>query len=173
MSAPTRCLLPALALTVGLAGCVGTDEVSDAEREQLVALRAEVDALKERDSDREDRLAELEAATERLERDDPFGRITDAEEELVRLVDALTVLEEELATVAAADAERVEQATETDAELAQLREATTELREAIAVVEDQAASTRGRVDRVGGELEELQTLFTTLRDRLDRLQRDG
>jgi chromosome segregation ATPase len=101
----------------------------------------------------EDRLAQLTSTLEPaalLERADA----TDAE--LVRLVDALSVLEEELAILG-------EELVEVEAELST---ATSDLR---AVVD----GVRSGLDEVRADNDELRALIVTVRDRLDRCQADG
>lgn len=163
-----RPLVVALVLAAAVSACTGGDD--EAQQAELTALRDEVAELVERDAQREEQLQEAVAATKRLAQADPLARLRATDEELMRLTDALTVLEADLAAA-------VSDGTEADQELSgatsELREQHQQVLDAVAQLGDQLDAARGRIDTVGGEVDELRTLFTTLRDRLDRLQRGG
>jgi chromosome segregation ATPase len=162
-------------LAAVLTACGGGDDAAQIDPAELDALRQEVATLTERDTAREERLEELETATERLARSDPSARVTEAERELARLVDTLTSLDEELATAVTDNAQRDAEAATTTAELAEqnaaLLEANEQLRETVGELSGQLDGARGRIDRVSGEVEDLEIRYATLRDRLDRLGR--
>ncbi|MFO7959634.1 MAG: hypothetical protein R6U94_01655 [Nitriliruptoraceae bacterium] len=147
-------------MAVLLLGCGGpTSEQVQALEERVeelesAALTAEAtEGLEARIGEVEDRLAQLTSTL------DPAGLVERTEatdEELARLVDALSVLEEDL-TVLDEELAAVE---------AELSTATSDLR---AVVD----GVRGGLDQVRADNDELRALIVTLRDRLDRCQADG
>jgi chromosome segregation ATPase len=162
-------------LATVLTACGGGDEAARVDPAELEALRQEVATLTERDIAREERLEELETATERLARSDPSARVTDAERELARLVDTITALDEELATAVTDNAQRDAEVATTTAELAEqnaaLLDANEQLQDTVGDLREQLDGARGRIDRVSGEVEDLEIRYATLRDRLDRLGR--
>jgi chromosome segregation ATPase len=170
-----RAGLAALVFAGLLTACGAGDEAAQVDPAELEALRQEVATLTERDIVREERLEELESATERLARSDPSARVTDAERELARVVDTLTALDEELATAVTDNAQRDAEVATTMAELteqnAALLDANEQLRTTVGELRGQLDGARGRIDRVSGEVEDLEIRYATLRDRLDRLGR--
>jgi chromosome segregation ATPase len=143
-----------------LLGCGGptTEQVQTLEERveelEAAALTAEAtEELEARLTEVEDGLDQLRSTLEPatlIERADA----TDAE--LARLVDGLSVLEEELAILG-------EELAEVEAELST---ATSDLR---AVVD----GVRSGLDEVRADNDELRALIVTVRDRLDRCQADG
>ncbi len=134
--------------------------------EQVQALEERVDELEtaalagDATEELEARLAEVEDGldqlTSTLEPAALVARTEATDEELARLVDALTVLEEDLTVLD-------EELAEVEAELSA---ATSDLR---AVVD----GVRGGLDEVRADNDELRALIVTVRDRLDRCQADG
>ncbi len=109
--------------------------------------------VQERITGLEERIEEVAAAHDTLA---DLDRIEETEEELVRLVDALTVLEEDLDVLAEGSGALEEE----------VRETTGDLRSVLDEV-------RAGVDELRAENDELRTLIETVRDRLDRCQADG
>ena len=152
-------MLLAVVATV-LLGCsqVTSEQVQDLEQrvEELEAAAptaAEVEDLQSRLTAAEEA---LERFTTSLDPDALVARTEATDAELVRLVDALSVLEEELAILG-------EELTAVESELST---ATSDLR---AVVD----GVRTGLDEVRAENDELRALIVTVRDRLDRCQADG
>lgn len=147
----------AAALLLGCSGATGEQVQSLEQRveqlESAAPTAAESEELQTRLTAVEDGLEEL---TTTLDPEGLVARIEATDAELVRLVDALTVLEEELAILG-------EELTSVESELST---ATSDLR---AVVD----SVRGGLDEVRAENDELRALIVTVRDRLDRCQADG
>jgi chromosome segregation ATPase len=171
----TRPRLLVLALAAGLVACGGIDTSAEQDREELQALREQVETLVERDAQRDTRIEDLELAAERLSRADPSTRITDTERELARVVETLSMLDEELAAAVTEGAQRDTEVAATTGELAEqnaaLREANDELRATVGELREQLDNARSRVDRVSGEVEDLEIRYETLRDRVDRAGR--
>ncbi len=165
----------AIVLAVLLAACAGTEAPAAVDPAELDELREQVATLTERDTAREQRLEDMETTTNRLSRADPAARLTETERELARLVDTLTVFDEELAAAVTDNERRDAQTTETTEELAgqsaALLEANDQLSETVGELRSQLDSARGRLDRVSGELEDLEIRYETLRDRVDRAGR--
>lgn len=150
-------LVTAAALLLGCSGPT-TEEVQALEERvaELESAAASAGATEELET----RLAEVEDGLDRLTTTlDPAALVARTEatdEELARLVDALTVLEEDL-TLLDEELAAVE---------AELSTATSDLR---AVVD----GVRGGLDEVRADNDELRALIVTVRDRLDRCQADG
>jgi len=165
----------AIVLAVLLAACAGTEAPAAVHPAELEELREEVATLSARDTAREERLEDMETTTDRLSRADPTARLIETERELARLVDTLTVFDEELAAAVTDNEQRDAQTAETTEELAgqnaALLEANERLGETVGELQGQLDSARGRLDRVSGELEDLEIRYETLRDRLDRAGR--
>lgn len=166
MGSGTWLLLGAAAVVA--AACSTTDPAEVAALEERVAV-LEVEVAQQSSSDTDDRLAELAGEVAGLEEE--LGRaISDratltedldaVTADVALLLDAFTVLEEELAALG--DGLR--------AELADIAETQ---RQATADLDSRLAGVSGRVDRAASDLEELRTIIVTVRDRLDRCQADG
>jgi len=143
-----------------LLGCSGpTTEQVQALEERVVELESTARTAGATE-ELETRLAEVEDGLDQLTTTlDPTALIARTEatdEELARLVDALSVLEEDL-TILDEELAAVE---------AELTAATSDLR---AVVD----GVRGGLDEVRADNDELRALIVTVRDRLDRCQADG
>jgi chromosome segregation ATPase len=167
---PAALLTAAIVTAVGLTGCAPDAEVVAAD---LDTLRAELAAREAAERDLLDRVdavegelartrdqLDVEAAQDRDRLDAALARLELTDEELARLVDAVTVLDEELAIVTGAADGR---ATEVDGAIA-------ELRGAIAGVRDELDGTRGLLDETRGSVQVLGDRVDALLDRLDRLE---
>lgn len=131
----------------------------DAEDEGLAELQAEVDDLRVELQDQRDgraalerRVEDLEAAVADATADDGLADRLDAvDEELERVVDGLTVLEEDLAAESSARAQLAEDIEVTDRDLrnglAELREDLDAVRGSVGLLDDQVEVLRERVDR--------------------------
>lgn len=155
MISPSRFVVAA-ALAAGALAC-GDTSARDAEVDALAAQLADQGQSQ---AQLAARLDDFEGAIARLDADrtgeDTASHVASLDEDVSRVIDALTVLE---ATI--------------DAEAGDRRALSDDLEAAAADLRRSVAALQGSVDEVQGEVEELRTLYTTLRDRLDRLQRGG
>jgi len=153
VASPVRVVVAA-AVAAGAAACGDVD----AREAEIADLRAQLAQHVGAQAALEDRFDELDGAIERLasdrRADQTAVHVATMDEDLSRVIDALTVIE---ATLDAEVDDRDAFEEEASTAAADLRRSVTTL--------------QGSVDEVKGELEELQTLYATLRDRLDRLQR--
>lgn len=132
-------------------------------------LRLEAELDRSATDEEADRLAELDISLGELQAEltttagelAALGEgVADVTADVGLLLDAVTVLEEQLAAVG----------DELQAGLVALE---AEQRDTAASLRSSLASVDGRVDRAESQLEELRTLIVTVRDRLDRCQADG
>lgn len=157
--------IAAFAMVASVAGCSGDADVAELEAE-VAELRADVqdrrfveDELIERleaaETDLDNRFSDLEAALDGPadEDDGPRARIDELDEELARLGQALTVLEEQVED-SASRAEFEERLETTDQELrsllADVRDDLDSVRGTVELLSDQLEVLRDRVDRAGG-----------------------
>ena len=145
----------AFAVVVALAGCGPDTEAIEALDANLADLRVELAERRSAEADLEERMADLEAALADATGDDGLGdRVTEVDDELGRIVDALTVLEADLDAEAAAReqlGEDIEVATrDLRSGLTDLRGDLDALRGEVGLLNDQVEVLRERVDRAGG-----------------------
>ncbi len=139
----------ALAVVAALAAC--TPDTSDLEAE-VDELRTELQSRRADRTALEQRLDDIEAAVAGATADDGTAdRLAEVNDELARIVDAVTVLEEDLAAEASARAQLSEEVEVAD----------TDLRNGLADV-------RGQVDSVRGTVGLLKDQVEVLRERVDR-----
>ncbi|MFA9428973.1 hypothetical protein [Egicoccus sp. AB-alg2] len=152
MSALRRSVL-ALAVVLGAVAC----SADAAEQDPVLAeIRSELAARSQAETALVERVEELEARLERVTSDRSTAqRLGDVDEQLSSLSDAVTALDERLASEAEARDAVAEEAAGASADL---RRSLTDL--------------QGRLDQLQGETDELRTLYGTLRDRVDRQQRE-
>ncbi|MFU8839174.1 MAG: hypothetical protein ACNA8R_00445 [Nitriliruptoraceae bacterium] len=153
---------------VVLAACSTADPAAlDALEDRVLRLEAELDRLDagevpdriaEHDADLAALRAELATTTEELTSLDDV--LDDVTADVQLLLDAVTVLEEELTAV-------------TDELRAELTSLAQDQQDTAAGLRSGLNTLDGRVDAAGSQLEELRTLIVTVRDRLDRCQADG
>ena len=153
---------------VGLGACAAGDPTELADLEERVAI-LEVEVAEATTTDTAERIAELESditdLTQALAetsdaRQTLADDLGDANADIGLLLDAVTVLEEELALVG-------------DELRAQLDSLAGTQQQATADLDRRLAGVSGQVDRATSDLEELRTIIVTVRDRLDRCQADG
>lgn len=133
----------------------GQDDLAD----DVVALRAELREREDAEAELRERIEELEAAQLPASEPDDDGpdphaeRLDDVEEELARLVDALTVLEADLDAGASSRAELQQRIDAVDADL---RGALGELRGGIDELRGQLALLRDRVEVLTTRIDDLE-----------------
>lgn len=144
-----------LALSVPACTSDAQDEGLDDLQRQVDELRLDLQDHREGRSALEQRIEDLEAAVAAATDDDGLAERLDAlDEELGRIVDGLTVLEEDLAAGSSARAQLAEDVEAADRDLrnglAQLREDLDAVRGSVGLLDDQVEVLRERVDRATG-----------------------
>lgn len=145
----------ALAASLALVGCGPDTEAIEALEAEVADLRVDLAERRTAEADLAARLDDLEAALADATGDDGLGdRVAEVDDELGRIVDALTVLEADLA---AERAEREQLAEDVEVADRDLRSGLTDLRDDLDAVRgevgllgDQVDVLRERVDRAGG-----------------------
>ncbi|TVR35995.1 MAG: hypothetical protein EA388_05270 [Nitriliruptor sp.] len=156
---PARLTGAAFAVAAVLAGCgPGTDpteaiEAIEALEADVAELRVELAEQRETEATLQGRLDDLEAAVDDATGDDGLGdRVAEVDDELERIVDALTELDADLAAEAAARQRLAEDIEAADGDL-----------------RGGLADVRGQLDAVRGEVGLLNDQVEVLRERVDDL----
>lgn len=149
---PRTSSIVALAAVLVLTGCGPDTEAIESLEAEVADLRVDLAERRTAEAALEARLDDLEAALTDATGDDGLGdRVTEVDGELGRIVDALTVLEADLA---AERAEREQLAEDVEVADRDLRSGLTDL--------------RGELDAVRGEVGLLNDQVEVLRERVDR-----
>lgn len=143
----------AVAVAVALAGCGPDTEAIDALEAEVGDLRVELAERRDAEATLDARLDDLEVALADATGDDGLGdRVAEVDDELARIVDALTVLEADL-----------------DAETAARQQLAEDIEVADRDLRSGLADLRGELDTVRGEVGLLNDQVEVLRERLDLL----
>jgi len=144
-----------IVVAAALTACGPDTEAIDALEAEVADLRVELAERRDAQASLDARLDDLEVALTDATGDDGLGdRVAEITDELGRLVDALTVLEADLAAEVAERGQLAEDVEVADRDLrtglTDLRDDLDAVRGQIGLLDDQVEVLRERVDRTGG-----------------------